>query len=174
MSEFELRRRLQALKVDREPARDLWAGIASRLEAPARASVAAAAPVRAPARFVPWAFAASVALVALTGTLLWRAPSAPDAALAARDVPPWTLVQAQALDAAYAGAVRSAHGGRAGATLAERLPPDLYAATTELDAAQAQLEAALRANPDATYLLHRLRRAHEQRLRLARLTTQLG
>jgi hypothetical protein len=176
MSEFELRRRLQALKVDEQPSRDLWTGIVGRLEAPRRedAPRVIAAPRRAP-RALPWAIAAGV-LVALgaTSLLVQRDGGEPAPALAAREATvPWTLVQMQALDATFAGALHSTSGERSSDARVARLPPDLAAATTELDAACAELETALRANPDAAYLLHRLRRTHEQRLRLARLGTEL-
>jgi hypothetical protein len=48
------------------------------------------------------------------------------------------------------------------------MPPELQAAADELDASARQLRAALREQPEATYLLDRLRHTYEQRLRLTR------
>ena len=46
------------------------------------------------------------------------------------------------------------------------LSPDMQAAATELDMSAAQLRDALRSQPQATYLLDRLRHTYDQRLKL--------
>jgi hypothetical protein len=171
MSEFELLRRLQALRTDAQPSRDLWTGIVGRLETPRPAvGEPAAAPRRAP-RAWPWAIAAGLLLaLGTTGLLVRRDAGTPAPALAQQPTVPWTLVHMQALDATYDGALRSTRGDRSVEERAVLLPPDLAGATAELDAACEEIETALRANPGATYLLHRLKRTHEQRLRVARLS----
>ena len=58
MNEFELRRRLKDLKVDRQPEVDLWGGISSQLS-----GVEPWRPARKPRSMLwPWAAAASVAI----------------------------------------------------------------------------------------------------------------
>lgn len=175
MSEFELRRRLQALKVERHPKRDLWPDIAARLEAPAWQ------PVRAPRRvMLPWAAVAAVALTVVAGVWLAshlrsmvdaRAP-APVAA-ATTPAPPTGMPallrgEAFALEASYDGAIASMGGERP--LLAQgAAPPELEAAAREIDAATAQLHQALASEPDAKYLVELLKRTQERRLALAKL-----
>jgi hypothetical protein len=73
---------------------------------------------------------------------------------------PSTLVrrEADALTIEYRVAI--------GAFADASLPPALQAAATELDASAQQLRTALREQPDAPYLLDRLRRTYDQRLKL--------
>lgn len=165
MSEFELRQRLRALRRDVEPPRDLWPAIAARL------GTAQAAPVPAPRRRAgawPEALAAMLVLALGAGTLLLREAPAPAASVAA-DATPWALREAQAIDLSYQAAL-----GSAGPGLKERRPRELAAAETELDAAQAAIEHALRENPGSTHLLKLLQQTHDQRLRLYRREPLLG
>jgi hypothetical protein len=158
--ELELRRRLRQLPREREPTRELWHGIEARLGA-------APAPRRPALR--PWILAgfAAAASIALAFALLLRpdAPlSIPDTAAVAAPAPattgPSTLVrrEADALTIEYRVAI--------GAFADASLPPALQAAATELDASAQQLRTALREQPDAPYLLDRLRRTYDQRLKL--------
>ena len=186
MSDFELRRRLQGLKVDRHPSKDLWPAIAARLEVPAWR------PER-PARHVmlPWAAVAAVALTVAAG--VWftghlgamlgvhqaqpiaAAPAeAPDAAPVAASVPapPAAAMllrgEAHALQASYDAALATMSAERPRRVVRDE-SPELAAAARELDAATAQLNAALAAEPDATYLVELLKRTHERRVALAKL-----
>jgi hypothetical protein len=170
MSEFELRRRLQSLQQGREPGIDLWPEIAQRI---ARAPAVSSLPSRRRA-FIPEALAAM--LVLGVGALLL---------LAGRDIAPrlgidsvashaspraddWTRREVSALDASYRAALSEVGQGTT-------LPPELRAAATELDAAQTQLEDALREDPDSPYLLKLLRQTHERRLHLStQVATRLG
>ena len=62
MNDFELRRELRELRVDREPQHDLWPRIAQRL------NVADMAPTRTARRpWLPFAVAASIALALTAG-----------------------------------------------------------------------------------------------------------
>jgi len=143
MDELELRRQLRGLAREREPGRDLWAGIATRL--PAR---------RSPPRW-PWAglaLAASVALLAL----LFR-PQADIAQLAS----PGLSRMADAVHLEY----RAAQAQLAGPVLSA----ELRQADRALQESEHALRAALRADPQATYLLSQLRRTAEQRLRIRQL-----
>lgn len=156
--ELELRRRLRQLPREREPAHELWRGIEARLDTSAR-------PKRRPIR--PWILAgfAAAASIALALALLLRPAaivSTPGTGVvsAAPTTAPSQFVrhQADALTIEYQAAI--------GAFADASLPPALQAAATELDASARQLRTALREQPDAPYLLDRLRRTYDQRLRL--------
>ena len=175
MSDFELRRRLQGLKADRHPAKDLWPAIAARLDTPAWR------PAR-PARHVllPWTAVAAVALAVVAG--VWLAGhlgdmvgaqrGQPVAASAHAMQPPTAAVllrgEAHALQASYDAALAAVAAERP-ARAAATDSPELAAAARELDAATAQLNAALAAEPDATYLVELLKRTQERRVALAKL-----
>lgn len=170
MSEFELRRRLLALAQPREPAVDLFPAIAQRI---ARAPLPGTMPAPRKRWHVPEAIAAL--LVVGIGALLFVGGHDGTVALRhiaeQRDAPrveDWSRREARALDASYGAAVAEVEQGAP-------VPLELRAAVTELDAAQAELEAALREDPDSTYLLKLLRQTHEQRLRLStHAATRLG
>jgi hypothetical protein len=169
MSEFELRQRLRALRVDQEPALDLWPAIAARLGDPAAAAVAAPGPRRRNAAW-PEALAAMLVVALGAGTLLLReAPAPADPAPALATATPWTLREAQGIDLSYQAALESAVP-----RVAARRPQELAAAETELDAAQVSIERALRENPGSTHLLRLLQQTHEQRLRLYRREQLVG
>lgn len=137
-----LRWQLRAQRRDTAPARDLWPGIASRLE-----------PAPAPQR-TPWlALAASLLLVAGVAGI-WpgriREGDAGQAALAeARRL---STDYRQALDALPAEASR---------------PPALAPAIDELDRSAAQIRRALARDPDSRLLLEQLRRTYARRLALS-------
>ena len=180
MSDFELRRKLQDLKVERQPQRDLWPGIAAQLAAPAWR------PARTPRRvMLPWAAAAAVALT--VGAGVWLA-SHLDSLVASRNATPALAThapadagqseqstqparpamlahEARAMQASFDGAIA------ASGIDARRGPqsPELEAAAREIDAATAQLQSALAQEPDATYLVELLKRTQERRVALAKL-----
>ncbi|HET9482560.1 MAG TPA: hypothetical protein VFO79_01275 [Xanthomonadales bacterium] len=174
MSDFELRRRLKDLKVERQPTRDLWPAIAAQLDAPAWR------PARAPRRvMLPWAAVAAVALAVIAGVWLAThldsmagardaAPqlaAAPASTAPSYDAPMMLRNEARAMQASFDGAIAAA------AEHAPRTPrsPELAAAARELDAATAELTEALVQEPDATYLVELLRRTQERRIALAKL-----
>jgi hypothetical protein len=144
----------------RAPAQDLWPAIAQRI---ARVPVAAPLPPRR--RAWPEAVAAMLVL-GVAGFLLLAGRDLPQQATAtalqpaARDIE-WTRREVQAMDATYRAALAEVEGQAS-------TPPALRGAITELDAAQAELEGALRQSPDSPYLLKLLQQTHERRLRLSR------
>lgn len=140
-----LRWRLRALRQDAAPQRDLWAGIAPRLQA----RPPAARPVR-----TPWlALAASLLLVAgVTGIWQGRLREADPAQAALVEARRMSTDYRQALDALPADAARSR-------TLAPALD--------ELDRSAAQIRRALARDPDSRLLLEQLRRTYARRLELS-------
>ena len=178
MSEFEMLRRLRALKVERQPRRDLWPAIAARLDEPA--------PWRAkatPRRLLwPWAAAATVAVAVGMGLLITRefnslAPATTPATIADNSASDpaaiWGTNETRAMELAYEGALQSALGPAHRAAI-ERGRPDLGAAVNEIDQAAQEIERALASHPGAPHLLSALKRARDQRLRVARLEAELG
>lgn len=173
---------LRALRTDVLPARDLWPGIAARLErrpATAAAPLPAGVPRPAPAR--GWrhprrrrnAGYALAATVVLAVAVAWQlapvrtvAPPAdagdglaatPPASAPATDAP--LLRAADALALEYQGALREARA----ASGAAALPAGLDA---ELERGAAEVRAALARDPDALYLFNRLQRIYAHRLDL--------
>lgn len=144
--DLSLRRALRALPREREPAHDLWTGIAARL--PSQQATRPQRRWRVPALF---AMAASLALVAILAVRIapLDVPASPRNDLVQRE--------ADALSREYVSAF---------AQLGP-LPPPLQPAADELDRSAVAIQQALREQPDATYLLTRLRSTYEQRLRLA-------
>jgi hypothetical protein len=158
--ELELRRRLRQLPREREPARDLWRGIEARLDATA----APGRPVRRPWILAGFAAAASIAL-ALAVLLRPDAPlPAPPVGIVA--TPPSVAPGTSRFVRREADALTIEYRIAIGAFADAPLPPALQAAATELDASAQQLRTALREQPDAPYLLDRLRRTYDQRLKL--------
>jgi hypothetical protein len=148
MTETDLRWRMRQLPRDVEPSRDLWAGIAARIDSPA--------PRRAP-RGV-WTSLAVAASVLLALGLGWRLQrvDAPDAGadltghLVAREAKVMTLE--------YRSALRQFDGAPVPASLAGSLDT--------LDHSAAQIRHAIAADPKSTYLLQQLRKTYSRRLAL--------
>jgi hypothetical protein len=161
MSDFELLRDLRAMRQPVPPDADLWPAIAARI-APdaARASRGR--------RMWPEALAASVLLGVGLAMMIVRSGPAGDPATLADGGMPWSLREAVALDASYAGALREARRD------APQPGPEWARAERELDGAQRAIEDALAQQPDAVHLLGLLRRTHEQRLRLAQRQAGIG
>ena len=184
MSEFELRRALRGLDTGRNPGRDLWPGIAARLQ---RVEPASAPPRRRPATRWPllMALAASLVLaVVLALPMLPMSPSgvvpgdgsravpAPVAAAPAAPADATTPVarggtnsplqlQADALTIEYAAAL-----GQLGTRQA---PPALAPSLRELDSSAQTIREAMRQDPQAEFLLGQLQRTYARRLRLTQL-----
>lgn len=159
MDELEYRRLLKALPHAIEPDRDLFPGIAARLDArPARRAL--------PARpLFPFAAAAGFVAVAIASGwfALQQLPHAESEPLAAQT--PLVLREARAMHAEYEAALVAGTGDRWSA-LREQADPRYVAAWTELDAAEAELNQALAADPGARFLLDRLKQVQSKRLHL--------
>lgn len=166
MTDFELLRDLRGMRQPTAPESDLWPAIATRIATPGEVA-------RSPRRMMwPEAMAASVVLglglLLSIGTGEHMPATGMDAPATASAAMPWSLREAVALDAAYAGALEEAR---------RSAPPparELVRAEREIDAAQRALEDALAQQPDAVHLLDLLRRTHEQRLRLAQRHARTG
>jgi len=143
-----LQRALRELRRDRLPERDLWPQIHARIAAPA----SAIASRRSGRRFAPWAMAASIVLGL---AVAWRLqpPPAPS--------PQGRLIshEAQAMTREYRGALK---------VIAASAPPSVEAdpALRDLDRSAAQIRSALAKDPDARFLLDRLRHTYAMRLAL--------
>ncbi len=154
-SDDALRWQLRALRRDAPPARDLWPDIAARLAAVPQA----AAPRPPRRRAAPFALAASV-LLAVAMTWQLQHHQAPAAG-------PLIQREAAALTRDYTGALAQldAHG---------QASPELAPALHALDRSAADIRRAIATDPDARFLLERLRRTYARRLALtqrAALTT---
>jgi hypothetical protein len=155
--ELDLLRRLRQLPREREPQRDLWTGIAARIDAqPVLAS-------RTPRRWMAagFALAATLAVVAVMATRQPSAPVAPAVVSQPAKNPGAQLVrlQADALALEYTVALEAFEGAP--------LPREFRAAAVELDDSARRIRSALRQEPDAVYLLERLRHTYDQRLKLS-------
>ena len=144
-----LRQALRGLRRDRLPERDLWPQIHARISAPTPVAAPGAAP-----HVIRWAMAASVLLAV---ALAWRLqpPPAPAASPQARLI----THEAQAMTREYRGALK---------VIAASAPSsvDSDPALRELDRSAAQIRSALDKDPDARFLLDRLRRTYAMRLAL--------
>jgi hypothetical protein len=144
-SDERLRWQLRALRTDLPPANDLWPGIAARLEAP-RTRI----PHR---RAVSWLAAAAAVVMAFgIGRQLRPAAQAPAAG------PSLVQQEADAMTRDYAVALRRM---QASAPAAGNDP-----ALHELDRSAGLIRDALQRDPDAGFLLQRLRHTYEKRLAL--------
>ncbi|MBP7624671.1 MAG: hypothetical protein KA763_11930 [Xanthomonadales bacterium] len=158
MDELEYRRLLKTLPPAIEPDRDLFPGIAGRLDArPAN--------LRHARGVFPFAAAAGFAAVAIVAGWLavQRGPMADPAMVAQQS--PTVLREARALRAEYSAALMAGTSNQ-WTQLREQADPRLVAAWTELDTAEAEITAALEQDPDARFLLNRLRQVQDQRLHL--------
>ena len=144
----ELRWALRGLRRDTQPERDLWPQIAARLATPAPS----AAPATAKAWLAPWALAASLLLALGVAWRLQAPVPAPDPQAQLLDR------EAQALTREYDAAL---HELQASAPQADAGP-----ALRELDRSAAQIRSALQRDPDARFLLERLRHTYSLRLAL--------
>ena len=143
---------LRGLRRDQAPQRDLWPQVATRIAAHSNQ------PQRARStRFAPFALAASLLLAIGIGWQLWPARPAPVAG------PGLVRTEARAMTREYAAALQEIQVSSAqpeSASVAE-LP-----ALRELDRSAAQIRTALRRDPDARFLLDRLRHTYTLRLAL--------
>ena len=167
--DFELRRRLRGLSADRDPSRDLWPGIAQRLDRVAThgQSASIARQRRRRSGWPTWsALAASVlGIGVLVG--FWPDPAqlpvavseAPAAANGAAAASRSLRIQAQAMTVEYQAALMEIDAGQ--------MPVPLRAAAAELDRSALQIREAMGSDPQSRFLLERLRNVYAQRLRLS-------
>ena len=153
MHETDLRWRLRQLSAEIEPPRDLWAGIADRIERPVRR--------RRPAWLAGFALAASVCVAV---GLAWSlrvpspAPAPPQAEPRVDAQAEQVRRQADALTAEYYAALREFEGAP--------MPAPLEPALATLDRSASDLRGALASDPEAVFLLDQLRRTYARRLSL--------
>lgn len=162
VSEFEYRRQLKALPREIDPDSDLWTGIAARLQAPA--------PRSAPApRWLRYAIAAGVTCAALvlgshylaqTGTVEVVVDGNPSVNSA-----PWVVREAEMLKTSMDAALVDGTGVSA-SNLGAHPDRAITASLRELSSAEAELDQALRMNPQSTFLLDRLRHVQQKKARL--------
>lgn len=157
---------LRGLRQDIEPGKDLWPGIAARLQVPAQNPVRDVR-TRHPRWLWPVALAASL-LLAVGMAWQFNTPSRPAGAMA-RDVaqapgssPPVPLVarEADSMTAHYQAALRE----MAPSSVPAGWKPGLDA----LDRSALEIRNALQQDPNSRLLLQRLRSTYTRRLALAR------
>lgn len=156
----DLQFRLRGMRQDAQPSIDLWPAIAERIAAQPRGEGSnrfMAGNRRGAARFAPWALAASLALAV---GVAWQLRPAPDAP---RYVPQAGLIerQATAMTVEYDAALRELQA--TGASV-----PAGNAALLQLDRSASQIRTAMAQDPNARFLLDRLRSTYERRLQLTR------
>lgn len=150
MNEFELRQKLRALPRERDPQRDLWLGIESRIRRRAQ---------RQFLRFLPVALAAGLVTAAVLG-VAWRNTLAPASHMALAPVTLPIEREASALELEYRAAIAQVS--------LDAMPGPLRRSARALDADALQLLSAIRVRPDSRFLLTQLRNTYAHRLRLTR------
>ena len=157
-----LRLQLRGLRRDVDPSADLWPGIAARIAAAPRSAQRSPSMRRGPggSRLAPWALAASLVLVVGVAWKLQPPSLAPSAAVAASAGLPMLDRQADAMTREYQAALHEIEAATPGRTQAH---PEA-AALRELDHSAKQIRTALERDPDARFLLDRLRKTYTQRL----------
>ncbi len=162
VSEFEYRRQLKALPREMDPDSDLWQSIAARLQAPAPRSA------RAP-RWLRYAIAAGVTCAALVlgSHYLPRTETAHVMvdANANANAAPWVVREAEMLKTSMDAALVDGTGVSA-TNLGAHPDRAITASLRELSSAEAELDQALRMNPQSTFLLDRLRHVQQKKARL--------
>lgn len=139
MNEFEWLKQTRALGQPVPPKRDLWSGIAARIETMPRSNTPRSS------RLLPWAMAASLAVVSLlAGTVVWQQSPASSAQSMARTTP-WITDN-----------------------------PQLQGAAIELNIARLQLARAIDKSPRSAYLRRMLKHTNQQVQRLQQLAHRAG
>lgn len=148
-----MRWQLRALRRDQPPSRDLWPGIAARLQPPATV-------VPARSRWIAPVALAATLVIAIGASGLWRegVPSLQPSAQ-----PPVTLVQREA-----AGLARQYDAAISEVAIAQPAPSPAEQSTIhELDRSLSLIHYAISQDPDSRLLLDQLRRTYSHRLALA-------
>lgn len=165
----DLRFALRTLRQDTPPERDLWSGIAARLESRSAEPPMRATPsVRRTRRWQPFAVAAALALVAVMG---WRLQPGSHADVQAPTATP-SLAQTQAPRHAplRAEAVRMTRDYQIALERMQGapMPIALQPALEDLDRSASQVLEAIDHNPRSAQLLQTLRYTYDRRLALTR------
>jgi hypothetical protein len=148
MKDSDLRWQLRQLPREIEPQRDLWPGIAARLEAPA---------VR---RRTPWRAGLAIAASVLVALVAWRfAPPPADAARRA-DEATERIVQAEA------NAITREYQAALSQYEAVSVPAELVPSLATLDRSVADIRSALARDTDSVLLLEQLQRTYSRRLEI--------
>lgn len=157
-----LRLRLRGLRRDVEPAADLWPGIAARIAAAPRPAQPVPSRRRGAgtSRVAPWALAASLVLAVGVAWKMQPPSLAPSPAVAPDAGLPMFDRQADAMTREYQAALHEIEAATPGRAQAH---PEA-AALRELDHSAKQIRTALERDPDARFLLDRLRKTYTQRL----------
>ncbi len=145
MNEFEWLKQTRALKRPVATRRDLWPGIAQRINA------AAIARPTARQRLLPWAMAAALAAISVAaGWVASRQQIVPSPRVATTRTAPQTVAPWKPRD------------------------PRLVGAAIELNTARRQLTLAIHAAPHDTFLQHMLEHTNQQLDRLQQLEHRAG
>lgn len=164
MNEFEWLKQTRALDRPVEPRRNLWPGIAARIEATAIPS-----PAR-PSRLLPWAMAAALAaLSVLAGVLAWRQQALPTMQAGRQ-----AILATATTTPPHENRATPPFGSRATSVPWKPRDPRLAGAAIELDIARRQLVRAIHAAPRDTYLQHMLAHTDRQLDRLQQLDRRAG
>ena len=155
MNDFELRRQLRELRTPREPQNNLWPLIARQIAAPGQATTGS---VRRRFR-LPWALAASLAMVISAGVSFLAVQEHTTSASIANDLGQRPDVSQQIQRARE---------------LARSGDPRLASAEVVLESASSELDLALQQQPDAIFLVGLINRTHAQQRKLARLGLDAG
>lgn len=151
-----VRWQLRALRRDEPPSRDLWPGIAARLQQPA---VAAASARR---RWIPPVALAATLAIAVGASGLLRE------GLPGRSPRSAATVQASVVQREAAGLARQYDAALSEVATAQGEPsPAMKSTLDELDRDLSLILYALSQDPDSTLLLDQLRRTYSHRLALA-------
>ncbi|WP_374603646.1 hypothetical protein [Arenimonas sp.] len=144
MTDNELRWQLRQLPREMEPGRDLWPGIAARLQPPA-----------SPRRW-PWlaGLALAACLCLAVGLALTLRPATP----AADPVADLVRREAAAMTLEYEAALRELQSAP--------VPEPLQPALATLDASAGEIRAAMAEQPGSLHLLDQLKRTYSRRLAL--------
>ncbi|MFC7300839.1 hypothetical protein [Cognatiluteimonas weifangensis] len=166
-----LRLQLRGLRRELAPAHDLWPEIAARIAASASPAGTPSAGTRStrtqlprtqsartsPRRFAPWALAASLLLAV---GVAWQLQPPPASQAGA------TLASAPSLDREATALTREYRAALQELQAAAPAPQAEQPALRELDRSAAQIRTALARDPDARFLLERLRHTYTLRLAL--------
>ena len=171
-----LARAAVAIDDDQRPAQDLWPGIAERI---GQGRVAPFVPRRRFSFTLPQLAAAGIALMVLSGGLVWLATSGHTRqdfpAVVASDAPMDVAVRTAGADAQFEGAVEDLEAilARERARLDPQTVRVLEANLQAIDAAIAQSRAALERDPANAFLNSHLAAARQRKLALLRRATAL-
>jgi len=164
MGDAQLQLALRGMRRDIEPTRDLWPGIAARLSPQFQHVPVQSAGTSAKVSPIwPWALAASLMLA--LGLLVQPSPQTvrPLAVADTSSNPSNTAVlpvQAQVMGLHYQAALRELN--------TTGLPASWQPGLQALDHSAAQIQAALRKNPDSPWLMGQLRQIYLRKIALSR------